>query len=51
MAMITECKSRVFTCSVLSVLSAWAAHYYVTPGGSGDYIQAATRTTARAFMR
>ncbi len=39
MAMITECKSRVFTCSVLSVLSAWAVHYYVTPGGSGDYTQ------------
>lgn len=36
---ITEYKLRVLACSVSSVLSALAAHYYVAPGGTGDYTQ------------
>ena len=36
---ITEYKLRVLACSVSSVLSAWAAHYYVVPGGTGNYTQ------------
>ena len=39
MSMITECKLRALACTVLSALSAGAAHYYVTPGGTGNYSQ------------
>ncbi len=37
--MISAWKLHVLACSVLAALSAFAAHYYVAPGGTGDYSQ------------